>query len=134
MVSGLGLSLPRREFDKLGLGKIEIFTKPGADRYHAQVDYNFANDFWNSRNPYSAVKAPFLLNELEGNAGGPLGKRSSFTLDFQRNSMDNGAIANGVRLDTATLERYRLRSMTKSRSASCGSPRASTISLIRTTH
>ncbi len=87
------------EFDKLGLGRIEIFTKPGSDKYHAQVDYNFADSFWNSRNPYSAQKAPLLLNELEGNAGGPVTKRSSFTLDFQRNAVNNGYITNGVNLD-----------------------------------
>ena len=63
------------EYDRLGLGRIEIFTKPGADRYRGTIDYNFAKDFWNSRNPYSAVKAPLLLNELEGNLGGPVGKR-----------------------------------------------------------
>src|SRR5262249_42093216 len=77
------------EFDKLGYGRIEIFTKPGSEKYHAQVDYNYADSFWNSRNPYSAEKAPLLLNELEGNAGGPITKRSSFTIDFQRNAVNN---------------------------------------------
>src|SRR5262249_40672229 len=43
-------------------------------------------------------KAPLLLNELEGNAGGPLTKRSSFTLDFQRNAVNNGYITNGFNL------------------------------------
>src|SRR5208283_205433 len=28
------------EYDKLGLGRIEIFTKPGADKYRGTVDYN----------------------------------------------------------------------------------------------
>jgi hypothetical protein len=91
------------EYDKLGLGRIEIFTKPGADRYRGTFDYNFAKDFWNSRNPYSAVKAPLLLNELEGNAGGPLGKRASFIVEWQRNSVDNGFIINAVTLDPQTL-------------------------------
>ena len=90
------------EFDKLGLGRIEIFTKPGADKYHAQVDYNYADSFWNARNPYSAEKAPLLLNELEGNAGGPITKRSSFTLDFQRNAVNNGYITNGYDLAPGT--------------------------------
>jgi hypothetical protein len=91
------------EYDRLGLGRIEIFTKPGTDHYRGTMDYNFANDFWNSRNPYSAQKAPLLLNELEGNASGPLGKRASFTVDGQRNSVDNGAIINAVTLDPQTL-------------------------------
>lgn len=91
------------EYDKLGYGRIEIFTKPGTDHYRGTVDYNFANDAWNSRNPYSAEKAPLHLNELEGNASGPINKRTSFTVDAQRNTVDNGAIINGVTLDPNTL-------------------------------
>ena len=53
------------EFDKLGLGRIEILTKPGADQWHGNLNYNFATDAWNSRNPYSALKAPLRLNEYE---------------------------------------------------------------------
>jgi hypothetical protein len=91
------------EYDKLGYGKIEIFTKPGSDKYRADVAYNFAKEFWNSRNPYAPVKAPFLLNEFEGSAGGPLGKRASFTVDAQRNMVDNGSVTNAVTLNPATL-------------------------------
>jgi hypothetical protein len=91
------------EYDKRGYGKIEIFTKPGADKYRGTADWNFADQFWNSRNPYSAQKAPFLLNELEGSAGGPLTKKSSFTVDAQRNMVDNGSITNAVTLDPQTL-------------------------------
>ena len=91
------------EYDKLGYGRIEIFTKPGSDKYHATVQYNLGTQAWNSRNPYAAEKAPFLLNEFEGGGGGPLGKRASFTLDAQRNMVDNGSISNGVALDPATV-------------------------------
>jgi hypothetical protein len=91
------------EYDKLGYGRIEIFTKPGTDRYHATVNYNNGNQYWNSRNPYSAQKAPFLLNEFEVDASGPLSKRASFTVDAQRNMVDNGAITNAVTLDPHTL-------------------------------
>ncbi len=91
------------EYDKLGYGKIEIFTKPGSDKYRATAQWNFANEFWNSRNPYSSSKAPFLLNEFEGSAGGPLTKRSSFTVDAQRNMVDNGSITNAVTINPQTL-------------------------------
>ena len=26
------------EYDKLGYGRIEVFTKPGTDKYHGQID------------------------------------------------------------------------------------------------
>jgi hypothetical protein len=91
------------EYDKLGYGRIEIFTKPGTEKYHGTMDYNFGKDFWNSRNPYSVQKAPFMINEIEGNVGGPLGKRASFAVEWQRNMVDNGSITNGVTLDPQTL-------------------------------
>jgi len=91
------------EFDKLGLGRIEILTKPGSDKYHASLNYNFANQFWNSRNPYSAEKAPLSLNEFENNISGPINKRTSFALDVNQNNVDNGSIVNAVTLDPRTL-------------------------------
>ncbi|HKE21592.1 MAG TPA: carboxypeptidase regulatory-like domain-containing protein [Bryobacteraceae bacterium] len=91
------------EYDKLGYGKIEIFTKPGSDKYHGTAQWNFANDFWNTRNPYAPDKAYFLLNEFEGNAGGPVTKKSSFTVDAQRNMVDNGSITNVVTVNPQTF-------------------------------
>ncbi len=91
------------EFDKLGFGRIEIFTKPGTDKFHADLGYNFANDKWNSRNPYAEQKAPFRLNELRETVSGPLGKRASFNLNFIREWVDNGNVVNAVVLDPQTL-------------------------------
>ena len=91
------------EYDRLGFGRIEIFTKPGTDKYHGDLGYNFANDKWNSRNAYAAQKAPFRLNELRNTVSGPLGKRASFNLNLIREWTDNGNVVNGVTLDARTL-------------------------------
>ena len=91
------------EYDKLGLGRIEIFTKPGTDKYHGTVTYNLGTDWWNSRNPYASQKAPFLLQETENSFSGPITKRSSFTLDLERQAVDNGSVTNVVILDPASL-------------------------------
>ncbi|MEO8049951.1 MAG: carboxypeptidase regulatory-like domain-containing protein [Acidobacteriota bacterium] len=91
------------EFDHLGLGRIEILTKPGTDKYHASLNYNFANDFWNSRNPYSAQKAPLMLQEFENTLSGPINRRTSFALDASQNNVDNGSIVNAVTLAPNTL-------------------------------
>ena len=91
------------EYDKLGYGRIEIFTKPGTDKFRGTGFYNFGDDFWNTRNPYAARKAPFLLKEYGGSLSGPLDKKASFTLDVQRHSVNNGAIINGITLDPQTL-------------------------------
>jgi hypothetical protein len=91
------------EYDKLGFGRIEIFTKPGSDKFRGLFQYNYANAFWNTRNPYAAEKAPFQLDELEGNISGPLARRASFYFSWQKEWVDNGAILNGVSLDPQTL-------------------------------
>ncbi|HKD05967.1 MAG TPA: carboxypeptidase regulatory-like domain-containing protein [Bryobacteraceae bacterium] len=92
------------EYDKLGYGRIEIFTKPGSDRFHGSVGYNLGTDWWNSRNPYAGQKAPFLLQETENSFSGPLAKHSSFTLDFERQAVDNGSITNAVILDPTSFQ------------------------------
>ena len=96
------------EYDRLGLGRIEVFTRPGTDKLRGSVFYNFAHHFWNSRNPYAQKKAPFLLHEYGGNLSGPLNKRSSFFLDVRRDEVDNGSIVNAITLDPQTLNVIRL--------------------------
>jgi hypothetical protein len=91
------------EYDKLGIGRIEIFTKPGSDAWHGQMNYNLDTDHWNTRDPYSVQKAPLLLNEFEGGIGGPLNHRTTFTLDAQREKVDNGSIVNAIAVDPSTL-------------------------------
>jgi hypothetical protein len=92
------------EYDKLGYGRIEIFTKPGADKWKGTLGFNYANEFWNSRNPYSTKKAPLRLQEYENTFGGPLGHKASFTMDLERHAVDNGYISNGIELSPDTLE------------------------------
>ncbi|MGA8026958.1 MAG: carboxypeptidase-like regulatory domain-containing protein, partial [Bryobacteraceae bacterium] len=47
------------EFDKLGYGRIQIFTKPGSDKFHGQGYYDISDGIWNSRNPFLSVNPPF---------------------------------------------------------------------------
>jgi hypothetical protein len=92
------------EYDKLGLGRIEILTKPGSNQLHGSIGYNHGDDIWNARNPYAAQKATLKLNEYENNVSGRLTKRSSFTFDLERDTVDNGSIVNAVILDPQTLQ------------------------------
>src|SRR5205823_8697589 len=92
------------EYDKLGFGRIEILTKTGADKLKGTGFYNFGDSFWNSRDPYGQQKAPFLLKEYGGNVSGPLGSKASFIIDVQRHAIDNGAIIDGITLDSQTLQ------------------------------
>jgi Carboxypeptidase regulatory-like domain/TonB dependent receptor len=91
------------EYDTLGYGRIEILTKPGADKFHGSLYNNFGDSFWNSRNPYAAEKAPFLLDEYGASLEGPLSKKASFFVAADAAAIDNGAIINGTTLDPNTL-------------------------------
>jgi hypothetical protein len=80
------------EFDKLGYGRIQIFTKPGSDKFHGQGYYNISDDIWDSRNPFLKVNPPFRTQLFGGNVSGPLGKHASFFIDTERRNIDDNGI------------------------------------------
>src|SRR5689334_128542 len=48
------------EFDRPGFGRIEIFTKPGTDKFHGTAFFNFGDKIFDSRNPIlTGDKAPY---------------------------------------------------------------------------
>jgi hypothetical protein len=89
------------EFDKLGYGRIEIFTKPGSDKFHGNVNFNFGDDALNSRNPYAAQKAPLLLKDFQSTLSGPINKRTSFFIDLSDRSINSGTVINAITANTA---------------------------------
>ncbi|MGA2714710.1 MAG: carboxypeptidase-like regulatory domain-containing protein [Bryobacteraceae bacterium] len=103
------------EYDKLGFGRIEIFTKPGAGALHGNVFFNFTNSVMDSRNPFASQKAPLQNTAGGGNLSGPINKRASFTLDAQQNFVYNGSVVDAVTLDQATLSPSPFDSIVKTR-------------------
>ena len=91
------------EFDRLGFGRIEILTKPGTDKYRGSVYFNETNAVWDSRNPFAANKPNFSNQNFGGNFGGPMNKKSSFLLDFQRRDIQDNAITNAFFVDPVTF-------------------------------
>ena len=91
------------EYEAIGFGRIEILTKPGADKFRGGGYFNDGNNALNSRNPYAAEKAPFALKEYGGNLGGPLGKKTSLFTDVDRRDIGSGGIINALVLNPATL-------------------------------
>lgn len=90
------------EYDRLGYGRIEIFTKPGTDKFRGQAFFNFNDEALNSRDPFAPERAPFQRRRYGGNLSGPIvSKRASFFLDFQRNESDDNEVINAVILDDA---------------------------------
>lgn len=84
------------EYDRLGYGRIQIFTKPGSDKFHGQGYYNISDGIWNSRNPFlvqpGLSNPPFRTQLFGGNVSGPLGKHASFFIDTERRQIDDNGI------------------------------------------
>lgn len=90
------------EYDRLGFGRIEILTKPGADKFRGNAFFNFNDESLNSRNPFSPNKAASQLRFFGGNVSGPIQKgKSSFFLDVNNRDVDNNTIVNAIILDSA---------------------------------
>lgn len=80
------------EYDRLGMGRIEILTRPGSDRYRGSVSLNFNDESFNSRNPFSKLqkRPPLQTRQYGGNFGGPLIKgKASFFVDFDKRDTDD---------------------------------------------
>src|ERR1044072_1470949 len=81
------------EYDRLGLGRIEILTRPGTDRYRGQVSFNFNDDALNSRNPFADSRPSIQTRQYGGNFGGPISKKkASFFIDFDKRDIDDQAL------------------------------------------
>ena len=96
------------EFDRLGFGRIEITTRPGAEQFHGLGEFYFNDDSLNARNPFAAQKAPFSAKYYYGSLSGPLiSKRATFFAAAQwRDTVDN-AIINATVLDpNLNITRY----------------------------
>ena len=91
------------EFDRLGFGRIEVFTKPGTDHFRGSLFLNDSDAVFNSRNPFAANKPDYSNRMYGGYVSGPLNKRASFFLDYNERDITNNAITNAVFLDPDTL-------------------------------
>ena len=89
------------EYDKLGYGRIEIFTKPGTDKFHGQFSVVGNDSGLNTRNPFlgDAAQQPYDSVIYMGNVGGPINKKTSFFFDAQRRNIDEIAVVNAPALD-----------------------------------
>jgi hypothetical protein len=89
------------QYDRLGYGRIEIFTKPGQDKWHGQGFGMFNDSALNSRNPFVSQEPGYHSEFMDASLGGPLGKKASFFLDGGRRDMAGNSIVSAVVLDSS---------------------------------
>jgi Carboxypeptidase regulatory-like domain/TonB dependent receptor len=80
------------QYDKLGYGRIEIFTKPGTDQMHGQVMVNGNTSAFNALNPFVTEEPGYYSEIFNGNISGPLGKKASFFFTVQQRNIDNESV------------------------------------------
>src|SRR5271166_4400524 len=80
------------QYDKLGYGRIEIFTKPGTDKMHGQAMVNGNSSAFNALNPFITEEPGYYSEIFNGNISGPLGKKASFFFTVQQRNIDNESV------------------------------------------
>ena len=86
------------QFDRLGYGRVEVFTKPGTDKIHGSLQTNYNPSQFNSANPLiTAAQQPYHTFFTFGSLTGPLNKNASYSLggsfrQIQDNEFTNATI------------------------------------------
>jgi hypothetical protein len=92
------------EYDRPGFGRIEIFTKPGSDKFRGQAFFQFNNQYLNSRSPLLAqsTRPPYSQKFYTFNLTGPLKKqKASFSIDFEHRDISENAFILATNLDSS---------------------------------
>ncbi len=85
------------EYDKLGYGRIEVFTKPGTDKLHGQFLLDGNDSAFNTQDPFITGPQPGYDSILfNGSVGGALNKKSSFFVSGQYRDINNLSAINAI--------------------------------------
>jgi Carboxypeptidase regulatory-like domain len=80
------------QYDRMGFGRIEVLTKPGSDKLHGQFFFNDNHSFFDALNPFAATEPDFSTQMVNGNVGGPLGKKASYQISAERRDIKEAAV------------------------------------------
>ena len=83
------------EFDSPGFGRIQVFTRPGTDNYHASAFFTYGDHNLDTRNPFVQGAMPNYNNrQISGSVSGPLGKKVSWFLDLSQRNFNTAQLIN----------------------------------------
>ncbi len=93
------------QYDKLGYGRVEVFTKPGTDSFHGSAQLNANDSSFNTGNPLlnqnltqgltPVVQPPYHTIFFFGNMTGPISKNASFSAGGSHRAIQDNALVNG---------------------------------------
>src|ERR1700744_2561595 len=94
------------EYDRLGFGRVEVFTKPGTDKFHGQFNLQGLTSALNSGNPLlnafntpgqpTLTQPPYHTIFVLGNIAGPLTKTASFTVGGSHRAIQDNNLVSGT--------------------------------------
>jgi hypothetical protein len=94
------------EFDRLGYGRVQIFTKPGTDKLHGFFNLSGNTSGFNSGNPLlnanispgqtPITQPPYHTIFMFGNITGPLASNASFNIGGSHRSIQDNSIVNAT--------------------------------------
>jgi hypothetical protein len=95
------------QYDKLGYGRVEVFTKPGTDKFHGNYSIQGGDKAFNTSNPFlgaSNSQPDYHRILMFGSISGPLTHTSSFTVGGSHRIIQDNSIVNpgGFYAKTAT--------------------------------
>jgi hypothetical protein len=92
------------QFDSLGYGRVEVFTKPGMDKFHGQFMFMDNNSIFDSKSPFAPEQPGYNTRMINGNISGPINKKASFFFNVQQRSIGNVSVINAF--DPVTFQPF----------------------------
>ena len=91
------------QYDRVGYGRVEVFTKPGADKFHGFFQANGNANFLNTGSPFlgSTPQEPYHSVFVFGNFTGPLSKKASFNLGGSHRIIQDNTVFYGSLYSTS---------------------------------
>ncbi len=99
------------QYDRLGFGRVEVFTKPGTDKYHGNYQINGNDSSFNTQNPVlnsylspgqsPIAQPPYYTVLMFGSVTGPISRKASFNLSGSHRNIQDNSIFNGTILTPA---------------------------------
>ena len=85
------------EYDQLGYGRVEVFTKPGTDKIHGNLQVNGNPSQFNSGNPLATgYQPPYHTLFMFGNLTGPLNKGASYNVGGSYRDIESDEFTNAI--------------------------------------
>ncbi|HEY6374537.1 MAG TPA: carboxypeptidase regulatory-like domain-containing protein, partial [Edaphobacter sp.] len=94
------------QYDRLGYGRVEVFTKPGTDKIHGQYSLTGNDSSFNSGNPLlnasltpgqqPIVQPPYHSMFMFGNISGPISRIASYSVGGSHRSIQDNTIVNAI--------------------------------------